>query len=111
MDVLNKSFCFFFFFFPPLSSEREEMDECKSKNTHIDFRPPLIKKKKKNSNLMQLIYRCQTWVNHRLWRRSWTIVQLQKCLLKGLAEGVLEAGHWDTVRPVTLSITVGCWGS
>jgi len=57
--------------------------------------------------LIQLIRRWQTWVNHRLWRGR-TTVQLQKRLLKSLAEGVLEAGHRDMVGPVTLPVAVCC---
>lgn len=56
----------------------------------------------------QLIQRWRTWVDHRLRRRRSTAVQLQQSLLDGLAEGVLEAGHGDSVRAVALSIAVCC---
>lgn len=53
----------------------------------------------------------QTWLNGCLWRRSAPGVQLQQCLLKGLAEGVLEVGNWDTVGAVALSVAVCRWWS
>lgn len=48
----------------------------------------------------------QTWLNGCLRRRTTPSVQLQQCLLKGLAEGVLEVGNGGTVGTVALSVAV-----
>lgn len=103
MEVLNRSFCFFFFFFPPFSSEREDAknNECRSKH----FTPQLRGTSQANCPFNSR--RRLTRLCDRLRRRSRSVVQLQKRLLDGLAEGVLEAGHRDPVWPVALSVAVG----
>ena len=63
------------------------------------------------SHVIHWFHTCQTWINNRLWRTSRSIIQLQQCLLYGLAEGVLEAGNGDPVRAVALPVAVCCWRS